>query len=97
MYGAVVLGAILWLLFELNKARTKEGYSFKTFIKLNWIPMSLNVVSGIVLVYSKDSFEDFLKVTTLVAVYFGFSGQALFKKISGVFDKRIATNIGINK
>lgn len=93
----VVLGAIIWILFELNKGLKKSDFFYKKFVKLNIIPFVTNIVCGLVIIWAKEDMEKYFVVTKFSSVILGVSGQGIFKKLFGIFDKDIETYIGINK
>jgi len=97
MILGVIFGSILCILFEFNKAIKRENFSFKTFIKLNIIPALINISCGLVLIWAKDDVDIYFKITKFSSIVLGMSGQTIFKKIIGVFDKKTNTYLGINK
>lgn len=97
MVIGVILGAIIWLLFELNKGYSKPDFSYKKFIQLNWIPFFINLVCGLTIIWFKEDVKDIIPITKVYSIVIGMGGQGLFKKIIGIFNKNIETHIGINK
>lgn len=97
MILGIFLGAVILLLFELNKALKKPEFNTSKFILLNWLPLLTNVTCGLTIVWFKDDISDILEITKVSSVLLGLSGQALFKKIIGIFDKNIETKLGLNK
>ena len=97
MVTGVVLGAIIWLLFELNKAYKKPDFDWNKFVHLNWIPFILNLICALTILWFKEEIKDILPVTKAYSVIIGMSGQGIFKKIVGIFDKKIGTKLGINE
>ena len=95
LYLAVFLGAILYVGFQLNGVYAKDDFSWKVFFKTNVIPSSLNLVIGLVLVLIKDDLVNIYPMTMLTAVFLGFAGQAIFKKLQNTFDSDKKTFIGI--
>lgn len=91
------MGAILWLLFELNKTKSNPDFTWKEFIKRNYVPFITNLIAGLTILWFREDIKDFMPITKIYSVIIGLSGQALFKKVIGVFDKNIETHIGINK
>lgn len=96
MVIGIFIGAIIWLLFELNKAYKKSDFVIKKFIELNWLPLIINIVCGLTVLWFKDEIKDILPMTKVNSVILGISGQGMFKKIIGIFDKRIETKFGMN-
>lgn len=97
MVIGIFIGAIIWLMFELNKAYKKPDFNISKFILLNWIPLLTNIICGLSILWFKEDIEDYFIVTKFSSVILGLSGQGIFKKLVGLFDKNIATHIGINK
>lgn len=97
MVVGIILGAIIWLLFELNKGLKKPDFNPSKFILLNWLPFLTNIVCGLTILWFKEDVQDYFIITKVSSVMLGLSGQAIFKKIIGIFDKNIGTKIGINK
>lgn len=97
MVLGVVLGAVIWLLFEFNKALMLKDFSFKIFIKLNWVPAVTNLICGLVVIWAKDDITDYFVLTRFSSIILGMTGQGLFKKLVSIFDKNIETQIGVNK
>lgn len=91
------MGAIIWLLFELNKAIKREDFSFKKFILMNILPFITNLVCGLVILWAEEDIVDHFVITKFSSVMLGMTGQGLFKKLSSIFNKNINTKIGINK
>lgn len=97
MVIGILLGAILWLMFELNKALVKQEFNWSKFIILNWLPFSLNIICGLTILWFREEIKDILPITKVYSVILGMSGQGIFKKIVGIFSKNIGTTIGINE
>lgn len=97
MVLGIYLGAFILLLFELNKAIKKMDFDIQKFIRLNWLPLLTNVTCGLTIVWFKEDISDILEITKVSSVLLGLSGQALFKKIIGIFDNKIETKLGLNK
>lgn len=97
MILGIFLGAVILLLFELNKALKKPEFNTSKFILLNWLPLLTNIVCGLTIIWFKEDIEGMFEVTKASSVLLGLGGQALFKKIIGIFDKNIETKLGLNK
>ena len=97
MVIGIILGAFIWLLFELNKALQKSDFNVSKFILLNWLPLLTNLVCGLTILWFKEDIQEYFIFNKVSSVILGMSGQAIFKKIVGIFDKNIGTKIGINK
>ena len=91
IYLAVLAGVIANLLLSLNEALPKPDYKFLIFVKQNFIPMILNIIMGMMLaIFSED-------VSNLDALFFGFGGQYLFKKLANIMTDRVPTKFGLNE
>lgn len=97
MIIGIIVGALLWLLLELNKAVKKEEFSFKKFLKINTIPAVTNLFCGLAILWMEDDIKEHIIITKYSSVMIGMFGQAFLKKLTSVFDKNIGTHIGINK
>jgi hypothetical protein len=90
-YIAVLIGCFIYMLFQLNSAYKLTDFSWKKFIRTNWIPAVINITVGFVLIWTKDELVETLRGALII----GFSGQVLFKKIADVFDKSKDTLIKV--
>jgi hypothetical protein len=97
MVIGIILGAFIWLLFELNKALQKSDFNTSKFILLNWLPLLTNLVCGLTILWFKEDIQEYFIFNKVSSVILGMSGQAIFKKIVGIFDRNIETKIGLNK
>jgi len=97
MVLGVLFGAILWILFELNKGLKKQDFTYKKFVNLNLIPFVTNIACGLVILWAREDIEEYFVVTKFSSIVLGMAGQGIFKKIYGIFDRNIGTQIGINK
>lgn len=97
MILGIIFGAVILLLFELNKALKKPDFNVSKFILLNWLPLLTNISCGLVIIWFKEEIAEIFVVTKVSSVMLGLSGQAIFKKIIGIFDKNIETKLGLNK
>ena len=97
LFLAVVAGAVLYLLLSLNEALSIDGYKFKIFISHNIIPTIVNMICGFILVWFKEDLTNILPITGLVAVFMGYAGHNIIKKIFKVFDTRFETYVGRNE
>jgi GR25 family glycosyltransferase involved in LPS biosynthesis len=95
-YVAIVIGAIIALLFGLNEALAKPDFKFTIFLKQNIGSTLLNILCGGVLVFAKDEISSIYTITFISSVVLGMSGQFLFKKVAKVFNPEENTFIGIN-
>lgn len=94
-YLAVGLGCLIYLLLQLNAALAAADFSWKTFLRFNGVATILNLVIGCTLVTAKADLVNIYPITFVSSVILGVSGQALFKKISGIFDKKVDTAVGL--
>ena len=97
MVIGIILGAFIWLLFELNKALQKSDFNVSKFILLNWLPLLTNIICGLTIFWFKEDIQEYFIFNKVSSVILGMSGQAIFKKIVGIFDRNIETKIGLNK
>jgi hypothetical protein len=95
MYIAVLLGVVIYLLLQLNEVFNVKGFKWSAWFRLNVIPTVLNLITGAAIVYLKDSVTLF-EITPFTALFVGYGGLSLFKKLSGVFDRNIDTVVGLN-
>jgi len=93
-YVAVLLGGLIYLLFQLNSAFAKNGFRWKIFIKKNIIPFILNLTIGFTLVYIREDLINIYPITMLSALLLGVSGQVILQKIQEIFDPEKRTFIG---
>jgi hypothetical protein len=93
-YVAVLLGGLIYLLFQLNSAFAKNGFRWKIFIKKNIIPFILNLTIGFTLVYIREDLINIYPITMLSALLLGVSGQVILQKIQDIFDPSKKTFIG---
>lgn len=95
-YLAVLLGSIIYLGLQLNKAYMLPDFKWGIFIKQNWIPTVLNLIIGCALVFIKDEIMNIYPITLLSALLLGITGQAVINKLTDVFDTKVNTLIGKN-
>lgn len=96
LYAAVFVGVLIYALFQLNEVKNTPDFTWKGWFSNMWITFVLAIVSGWALVWLRDDLATIYPITPVSAFFLGVSGQAIFKKISGIFDKRIDTVVGIN-
>lgn len=96
-YIAMVLaGAALALLFSLNEAKAKKAFKWSKFFKDNWVPVLINVIAGIAIVFAEyDNPAPVYQITKLSCMVLGVSGQFIFKKICNIFGEK-QTAFGLN-
>jgi hypothetical protein len=98
---ALMLGAIVFIFTAFNKSEDKN---FKEFIlrKENYISAFLNIMSGMILIFSylDDptilSFMGISKLTFLTTAILGFSAHGLFQSAVDSTSKKAKTKMGIN-
>ena len=95
-YIAVIVGAMIALLFGLNEALVKPEYKTRIFLQQNLGSTLLNIICGCVLVFAKDDIHDVYPLTFMSSVILGMSGQFTFKKIAKIFDSQEDTLVGVN-
>ena len=96
-YVAILIGAVIALLFGLNEALAKTDFKFIIFLRQNIGSTLLNILCGGVLVYAKDEISSIYTITFISSVVLGMSGQFLFKKVAKVFNPEEPTFIGIKE
>ena len=94
-YLAVLLGCLIYIGFQLNGVLVNPEFKWSIFIKTNVIPIALNLLIGFVLVYIRSDLVNIYPMTMLTAMFLGFSGQGIFKKLQNAFDKNTDTYIGV--
>lgn len=97
LYIAVVIGCLLNLLFGLNEVFGKPEFQWNLFFKNNLVPTVINLVCGAVLVWFREDIVSIYPLGGLSAVFLGFGGQTIFKKLAKMMDSKIDTFVGINK
>ncbi len=97
LYVAIFVGAILALLLKLNKGVKLPDFSWKEFIKLNWVSTVINILLGCVAVYAKDELSAIYPITFISSIILGAAGQFIFKGIFDSFSPGVSTAIGINE
>ena len=97
LYLAVLVGILIYALLQLNEVLNKADFSWKGWFKIMTIPFVLSLIMGWSLVWLKDDLSNLLPITPLSSLFIGVSGQAIFKKIGAIFDKKISTFIGVNE
>jgi len=93
----VIAGAFVYLLFSLNDIYGKPEFDWNIFFKQNWLPTFTNLVCGLLIIWRKEDLSKWLPITGIIAIFIGFSGQVLLKKVFKIFDKDENTFIGLNK
>ena len=95
-FVALLLGCVIYLLLQLNGVFTLPEFKWSIFIKTNIVPTAINLVVGAALILIKDEIVNFYPVTLFSALLLGVSGQAIFKKLTNMFDSNIDTKFGMN-
>jgi uncharacterized membrane protein (UPF0136 family) len=98
-YLFLILGVIFFILIKLNKALAIQGFTWGYFVKTNWVSVAMNLVAGIILIYSgyfqkKITDEAILNLTF---ASLGTTGAFVLQAIFDIFDKDKPTAIGVNK
>lgn len=90
-YLLLLMGALIYLAFKFKPALRKEDFKISIFIRNNIADVIINMLVGISMIwagvnipfeYAGVNFDVFLWVIV------GFAGQALFRKIIRVFEKK---------
>jgi len=93
LYLAVLFGVVIYATLQWNEtSKTKDFNWVRNMI----IPSWLSILTGCALVWSREDLVTIYPITKITALLAGVSGQAVWKKIVGVFDKKIDTVVGIN-
>jgi hypothetical protein len=94
----VILGACFMLLLNLNEAYAKADFSWRIFIKQNWLATLCNIVIGVVVVIAEyDATSPLFEITKFSSLMLGAASQVIFKKLVNMFTASKGTAIGINK
>lgn len=97
LYIAVIIGGLLYIGFQLNGVLILPDFNWKYFFKSNIIPLILNLMIGLILVYIRSDLVNIYPVTKLTALFLGFSGQVTFKKLQNIFDPAKKTYLSLGK
>jgi hypothetical protein len=97
LYIAVLLGSLIYLLLQLNLVFSLAEFRWRIFIKTNIVPFVLNIVIGFTCVIAREDLVNIYPITFISSVILGGYGQAIWKKISFMWDKKTRTSIGVNK
>ena len=95
LYLMVLAGSVIYLLTQLNGVFNLPEFEWKVFFRTNIIPTTLNLLIGFVMVAIREEIVNLYPVTMLSAALLGVAGQAIFKKITNVFDPAKNTAIGV--
>lgn len=95
LYIAVLLGSGIYLLLQLNQIFNNDKFEWKIFFRGNLIAFILNIATGCSLVWLREDLVNIYPITAVSAFFLGVSGQAIFKKISTIFDKKVDTVVGL--
>jgi hypothetical protein len=97
-----LLGVVFFVLTKLNKALPKPDFSWKIFLLNHSIPVGLNLVGGIIIVFGFGVNEGAFvfndkDVTFLVAAAMGVLGEVIFLTAVEAVNKNVKTRFGTNK
>jgi hypothetical protein len=95
-YVAVLLGCLIYLLLQLNGVFVLPEFKWSIFLKTNIVPTAINLVVGCALIIIKNEIVAFFPITLFSALLLGVSGQAIFKKLTNMFDSKVDTKFGMN-
>jgi hypothetical protein len=95
LYLAVFAGCLIFVLLQLNSVYTLPEFRWLLFFKTNWIPTLLNLIIGEVMVFAKADLVNIYPITFMSAMMLGIGGQALIKKLSNIFDKKVETIVSL--
>ena len=91
----LVLGALLYLAFNLNKAFPRRDFEWKKFIRKNLFSTVVNLLVGVIFIFAKDDLATVYPVTKISIAMVGFGGGALWHFVFGVFSKERPTAVGL--
>jgi hypothetical protein len=94
-YFAVLGGCLIYLLLQLNGIYNHPDFTWKIYLRANWIPTVLNLVIGCILVSIRADLVNIYPITLVSSLMLGIGGQALIKKLSNVFDSKVDTIVSI--
>ena len=94
-YVAVLLGALIYILIQLNGRLAKPDFEWSIFLKTNVVPTVINILVGFALVLGKDELINIFPITFLTALLLGLGGQNVIKKLADSLDKKIPTKLGL--
>lgn len=93
----VILGAFCSLLLNLNEAVTLNNFSWKEFVKKNWLATATNVVLGCIIVACTYDDNALFEISKLSAFILGAVAQQFVKKLCNIFLVSKQTYVGFNK
>ena len=98
-YLFLLLGIIFFILIKVNKAMAISGFTWGYFIKTNWVTVAMNLIAGIILIYSGYFQKKITDVTILNLTFasLGTTGAFILQAIFDMFDKNKPTALGVNK
>lgn len=88
-YAGVLIGAVLYLLLQLNNIFKDKDFDWDVWLRTNIVPTVLNVIIGCLCVWQKDELVNIYPITVISAVMLGVGGQSIFKKVQSIFDPNI--------
>lgn len=97
LYIGVTIGALFYLLSQLNSAMKMQKFSWSYFFRDNTIPTLLNLIAGFYFVYNKEELANIYPITKLTSFAMGLSGQVVLKKVLNMLNPEKRTYIGLNK
>lgn len=97
LYIAVLIGAIMYFVFDLAGRHGKE-----VFTKKYLLAIVANILAGAALIWATDLKEGIMQIgwfdgAKIIAMSFGIIGQKLFKTLIDLTSKNVKTTIGVNK
>lgn len=95
LYLCVFAGSVLYLLLQLNNVYLLPEFSWKIWFRTNSVPTVINLIVGFILVWQRDAMEIIFPITPISAIMLGTSGQAVWKKLANIFDKKIDTVVNL--
>ena len=97
LYLAVLIGAIIYALFDFVGKRGKEVLT-KNYL----FAVLANILAGAALIWATELKQGVMQIgwfdaAKVIAMFFGIAGQKLFKSIMDITSRNVKTTIGINK
>lgn len=96
LYVAIFVGALIANLLKLNKGLKVPDFSWKEFLRLNGIATLINIILGVVAVYSKDEIQAIYPITFVSSLVLGAAGQYIFKGLVDTVSPGVSTVIGFD-
>ena len=96
LYITLIIGLLIFILARLKRAQSKKGFTFGTFVYKNWTSVAINLLVGVLLIYSGYVYEKISDPTIqmLFTASTGISGSILLQyALDSANIKQIATTL----